>query len=115
MFTANRIPAIRMFTAAAMSAALAGSASAGCFESGIGCSDSQLMPYSALRQLSCDALWNLRNTIYYENGYCFKTARARAVFDNASCLYNSASQVPLNDYEVRNIDRIVRIEKEMHC
>jgi hypothetical protein len=53
--------------------------------------------------------------MYYENGYCFKTARAQASFDNSNCLYDSAAQVPLNDYETRNIDRVVRVEKEKGC
>ena len=30
--------------------------------------------------MSCNALWTERNSIYARNGYCFKTARARAVF-----------------------------------
>jgi hypothetical protein len=30
--------------------------------------------------MSCSALWYARNAIYAENGYCFKTAKARAVF-----------------------------------
>jgi YARHG domain len=29
---------------------------------------------------SCNALWHERNAIYARNGYCFETARARAVF-----------------------------------
>lgn len=31
-------------------------------------------------QMSCEQLWQERNAIYARNGYCFKTARARAVF-----------------------------------
>ena len=30
--------------------------------------------------MSCDQLWYARNSIYAAKGYCFKTARARAVF-----------------------------------
>ncbi len=30
--------------------------------------------------MSCDQLWYARNAIYASNGYCFQTARARAVF-----------------------------------
>jgi hypothetical protein len=30
--------------------------------------------------LSCSELWYKRNEIYARNGYCFKTARAKAVF-----------------------------------
>jgi hypothetical protein len=31
-------------------------------------------------EMSCSELWYKRNEIYARNGYCFKTARARAVF-----------------------------------
>ncbi|MHB8886259.1 MAG: YARHG domain-containing protein [Methylovirgula sp.] len=30
--------------------------------------------------MSCGELWHARNAIYARNGYCFKTARGRAVF-----------------------------------
>ncbi len=101
---------------AGLAAALASSpAAAACFESGVGCTNSELLPYAALRQLSCDALWTVRNTIYYENGYCFKTARGKANFDNSACKYNSASLVPRNDFERQNVDRVVKVEKEKHC
>jgi hypothetical protein len=29
--------------------------------------------------MSCNALWNARNSIYAQNGYCFKTARASSL------------------------------------
>ena len=32
------------------------------------------------RAMSCGDLWYARNAIYADKGYCFKTARARAVF-----------------------------------
>ncbi len=97
---------------AALSSAPAGAA---CFESGIGCTNSGLMPYPALRRLSCDALWTVRNTIYYENGYCFQTPRGRAAFDNSSCAYTDVGMVPLNAYERENVGRVVRIERERGC
>ena len=34
--------------------------------------------------MSCEELWYARNRIYARNGYCFNTARARAVF-GAGC------------------------------
>jgi hypothetical protein len=30
--------------------------------------------------MSCSELWYARNAIYAQNGYCFQTARGRAVF-----------------------------------
>ena len=35
------------------------------------------------RDMSCDELWYERNLFYAQKGYCFKTARARAIFKDA--------------------------------
>lgn len=88
---------------------------AACFESGVGCTDDHKMPDSVLRILSCDVLWTVRNTIFDENGYCFRTAKARAVFSNAGCLYSSVAHMPLNAFEVANIATIGEIEREKGC
>jgi hypothetical protein len=90
-------------------------AKAACFEDGIGCTDSQYIPKSALRALSCDSLWTVRNTIYNERGYCFRTARAKAVFSNEDCSVTSTSQLDFNNYEQTNINRIVAVEKSKGC
>ena len=46
------------------------------------------IPVSAVAQnaagMSCGELWYARNAIYARRGYCFNTARARAVF-GAGC------------------------------
>jgi hypothetical protein len=110
-----RIPAGIAAALAALTILATGPATAACFENGVGCTDSELMPYSALRTLSCDALWTVRNTIYYENGYCFKTAKGIAAFGNDNCAYNDAGAIPLNTYERKNIARVVKVEKEKHC
>lgn len=110
---------VRRLVGAAALAALAGlgsgAAGAACFENGVGCTDSEIIPYRALRHLSCDALWTVRNTIYYENGYCFRSARGRQAFGNGDCAYDDAGMVPLNTYERENIARITRVERERGC
>ena len=110
-----RIPA--GVAAAAVAFLLCGAvpAVAACFESGVGCTNSGYMPYSALRRLSCDALWTVRNTMYSENGYCFKTARGLAAFDNSTCSYDDLGMVPLNAYERENVGRIVKVERQKGC
>lgn len=90
-------------------------AHAGCFEDGVGCTDSQYIAKSALAQLSCDSLWTVRNTIYNENGFCFKTARAKEIFSNADCTVTNASNLQFNKYERTNINRIVAVEKAKGC
>ena len=41
-------------------------------------------------------LWEVRNWIYKENGYCFHTPKAIKAFGNAGCKYDDAADVPLN-------------------
>ena len=94
---------------------MAAPAEAACFESGVGCTDDHRIPPKVLNTLSCDALWTVRNAIYDENGYCFKSARAKAIFSNEGCHVTEASRVPLNEYERVNIARIVQAERQKGC
>lgn len=90
-------------------------AQAACFESGVGCTDDHAIPKSVLGTLSCDALWTVRNTIYQERGYCFRTARAKAVFSNEGCISSNTNALAFNSYERTNISRIVSVEKAKGC
>jgi hypothetical protein len=85
-----------------------------CFEV-VGCTDSEYMSAASLRRLSCDPLWTVRNTIFYENGYCFQTAKGQAVFSNAGCKYTVSGKVPLNKYERANVETIKAVEAQKHC
>ena len=89
-------------------------ASADCFEL-IGCTDSGYFRQSDLRQLSCENLWYVRNRIYDENGFCFKTARARSQFDNSDCWVNDQANVKLSQVERHNVNEIVEAESENGC
>lgn len=65
------------------------------------------------RQLSsCQDLWYARNLIYHQNGYCFQSDRARAVFDTSSCTTRAPQ---LSSAEMREKDRIVALEKAQGC
>jgi len=112
-----RMIAFALFTAVAMVAVLAatGTARAACFEDGIGCTDDHYMSRSRLQALSCDALWTVRNTIYDENGYCFRTERAREIFSNDDCTVSNSAKLAFNAYERANIDRIVAVERKKGC
>lgn len=95
-------------------------AHAACFENlgQTGCTDKETFSratLSFLSFLSCQSLWTVRNSIYDDHGYCFKTKAAREVFDNSDCYENDASQLRFNRHEQANIDRIVRMEKEKGC
>jgi len=93
----------------------ASSGNAACFESGVDCTDDHYIPAAVLQSLSCDALWTVRNMIFDENGYCFQTAKAKAVFSNDGCLYTSMAGMPLNSYETANIATIRQVEKQKGC
>ena len=88
---------------------------AACFESGIGCTDDHRISRSALNALSCDALWTVRNTIYDERGYCFRTERALESFSNDDCSVTNASALAFNSYERANVSRIVAVERQKGC
>ena len=99
----------------AFTALLLNYASAACFEDGIGCTNDHYIQKSRLKALSCDALWTVRNTIYDERGYCFRTARAKDLFSNEDCHVSNAADLNFNKYERGNIDRIVAVERAKGC
>ena len=89
-------------------------ARADCYEN-IGCTDSDRMDVDDLVEFSCENLWHVRNRIYDENGFCFKTARARAAFDNSDCWVSKQSNVKLSSVERHNVNAIVEAESENGC
>ncbi len=89
-------------------------ARADCYEL-IGCTDSDQYKVSDLVTLSCENLWFVRNRIFDENGYCFKTERAQEMFDNSDCLVDDQEQVKLSAIERQNVEAIVMAEREIGC
>jgi hypothetical protein len=87
---------------------------ANCYEN-FGCTNSQKFKLWQLKQASCQVLYEMRNWIYKENGYCFKTPEAIHDFGNAGCKYDNMSSVPLNYYERYNVNKIVQAEKYRGC
>jgi YARHG domain-containing protein len=77
----------------ALSAVVATSpAKANCYEN-FGCTDSEYFVAHQLEQVSCQVLWEVRNIIFKERGYCFGTAKAVKAFGNAGCLYHDVARV----------------------
>lgn len=87
---------------------------ANCYED-IGCTNNHFIPKSELMQLSCQNLWYVRNQIFNEKGYCFKTSAAIAQFDNSDCSIVDQADIPLNKYERKNISRIKSAEAAKGC
>jgi hypothetical protein len=89
-------------------------AQANCYET-FGCTDSEYFAAKQLEQASCQVLWEVRNTIFKERGYCFGTPKAVKAFGNAGCLYDDVASVPRNDFERANISAIKEIENNKGC
>ena len=67
-------------------------------------------------QALCDEMWGERNAIYFDAGYCFKTARAKAAFgDNAGCRYDRIEDVPLSARQRADIAEIQARERRNNC
>ena len=110
-----RTAARTLAATAALSVFVAASpAMSACFEV-VGCTDSEYMSAASLRRLSCDPLWTVRNTIFYENGYCFQTDKGKANFSNAGCKYTVSGKVPLNKYERANVETVKAVEAQKGC
>lgn len=92
-------------------------AGAGCFEDlgGTGCTNDSLFSEAELRRLSCENLWYVRNSVYDDNGFCFRTKRAQSVFENADCYVQEMGRVKLNSYERQNVARIQKVERQKSC
>ncbi len=61
--------------------------------------------------MGCNQLWYQRNSIYSQAGYCFKTARARAVF-GYGCF---APYGRLSGYAQQTVSLIVNAERRKGC
>ncbi len=64
---------------------------------------------------NCKELWVMRNQIYKNGGYCFKTAKAIRTFGNAGCGYDSLTLVPVSDQDRLVIRDIKRSENRLRC
>lgn len=91
-----------------------GSAMANCYEM-VGCDDSDYFSRADLRQLSCQSLYEVRNLIYKQNGFCFSTTRAKNAFGNEGCWITKQSQVRLNAVERDNVATIAAVESAKGC
>jgi YARHG domain len=63
----------------------------------------------------CKELWTMRNEIYKNNGYCFKTAKAISKFGNSGCSYDVLSAVPVSDQDRSVIRDIKKSEARQRC
>jgi len=99
---------------------LAGPVLADCYDV-VGCSNHNLFSRHYSDYLAaddgptCDFLYQMRNRIYAEHGYCFKTARGIDEIGNDGCHINNQAAVPLSNIERSNIATIQRAERAKSC
>ncbi|MEO1199185.1 MAG: YARHG domain-containing protein [Pseudomonadota bacterium] len=84
---------------------------------GMGCSDTASFVRADLLNFSCQSLWEMRNQIFKENGYCFQTDRARNFFGNGGCWTSNQAEARsnMNRFERGNVDEIVGVERALSC
>jgi len=95
----SKIRMVTMIAVGAVAVGLAGAASA----------------QNSYWDFSCGQLWQARNQIYKNAGYCFKTPRAISFFGNAGCQYDSMGAVPLSSGDQYEVAQIVRVERSKGC
>ena len=64
---------------------------------------------------NCEFLYQMRNEIYREHGYCFTTPRAISTLGNDGCRVRDISRLGLNAMERRNAATILRAERVKGC
>ena len=95
--------------------ALSANARAECYDV-FGCSDRDAFRLGDLLDgPNCDFLYTMRNGVYAEHHYCFKTQRAIATFGNQGCVSGDAGAIGLNRVEVANAATILKAERALGC
>ena len=91
------------------------SARADCYDV-FGCSDEN---YFRAKDLvggpNCEFLWEMRNNIFSQRGYCFHTQRAIQTIGNAGCKFADINQLSLNRFERANVSTIRSVQTSLHC
>lgn len=109
----KRLTVALLPVAAVLSTLSAGPAAAGCHL--IDCVENVYIKASQVKNHSCEDLWVLRNSIYKDAGYCFKTAKAKSWFGNDGCKYADQDEVPLNAYQRHNVKVLKSVEAKNGC
>lgn len=115
--TSRRAGLILGWLAVAIPAGVGPAAARNCYDGfkGDGCPWKSHLKKGDLEQLSCQSLTFMRNRLFKEKGYCFRSEAAKAEQGNEGCRFVIQALVPLNDFERANIALIRKIEKAKRC
>ncbi len=80
-----------------------------------GCTDQAALAKSDVERLSCENLRHVRNSIFADNNYCFKTTRGKELYGNSTCSVDDANLVKMNSYEWTNLSTIRAVEQDKGC
>ncbi len=69
-------------------------------------------PTNEFAHLNCSQLWHARNKIFADQGYCFKTARAKKAFPN-NCFAPYGKNLPA--WARNDVGWIKEVEKSKRC
>ncbi|MGO8831393.1 MAG: YARHG domain-containing protein [Roseiarcus sp.] len=95
--------------------AFPGAAGADCYDV-FGCTERDRFRFEDLANgPNCDFLYEMRNRIYAQRGYCFHTPRAIATLGNQNCRFDDVNEVPLNAIERGNAALILQVEQAKGC
>jgi hypothetical protein len=93
----------------------AASAYADCYDV-FGCSNvSRFRMSDLMGGPNCEFLYTMRNAIFAEHGYCFRSARGRATFGNQGCITSDVNALGLNATERYNAETILQAERAKGC
>ncbi len=79
------------------------------------CAGQETFAEEQLQGWSCENLWDLRSNILYTEGFCFKSARGKAAFDNVGCSAETIAQLNLNKHQSANVKLVEELEKAKSC
>jgi hypothetical protein len=71
--------------------------------------------HDLLSDPNCDFLYTIRNAIYAEHHYCFRTPRGIATFGNAGYVSSDPGALGLNGIERANAATILKAERTLGC
>ena len=98
-----------------LSLAGAAQASAECYDV-VGCADrARFRLEDLMTGPNCEFLYTMRNQIYADHHYCFRTARGQATFGNAGCVSANPEALGLNAVERYNAAVILRAARAKGC
>jgi len=65
--------------------------------------------------LTCKELWEHKDRIYFDNGYCLSDSEAAAQGDKSRCTAAKLSDVSFSNIDMQNLMLIARNEERKNC